>query len=234
MSRRIFIIASTAMAVALGIALYVRLGYGDRLPAGSSAGSTQPAARASLTQEPEVVLNLDSKAELKKDFATVDQLNGSADASVIVRGEVVGTNDVYTDQLAHRILTVAVQKAYRGRTAKTITVYEDGGIIPVKDVLPDLDTHLGQALSPEQIEHGVVDFRFMGADHSNVGDKVILYLRRNPNSSQGDSYQMVSSVHGRFTLDEASAEYRRPGSDRPGFEASATRLAMEGKLSRLR
>ena len=48
----------------------------------------------------------------------------------------------------------------------------------------------------------------MGAEHSNVGDTVILFLKTNEGSILGDSYRINCSVFGRYTLNKDS--YIRP------------------------
>jgi hypothetical protein len=183
-----------------------------------------------------VVLKVDSTAFWKYYCKTIDELNSSEAVEVIIRGEVVGTRDVYIEHAGQRILTVDVNKVYKGESAQQITVYEDGGIVPLKEVLPDMEGHYDPAsLSEDDIENGLVDFRYMGAEHSQVGDKVILYLRVNPNESQAGSYQMIMGPYSCFKLDELNSTYARPGEEGvPSFETERSEEAMEAALEELK
>jgi hypothetical protein len=95
--------------------------------------------------------------------------------------------------------------------------------LAAKDIPPkDSDTR-----GPRSTE-GYIDFRFMGARHSEPGDEVILFLGLNPNRGTviETTYNMISSVHGRFTYDTKSNAFVRslgsPDRDlRAGFVKSA-------------
>jgi hypothetical protein len=107
-------------------------------------------------------------------------------------------------------------------------VLEDGGVVPYSTVLPDLVAKFGATPTPQPEAGGLVDFRSMGARHSEVGDEVVLFLGRNPNSGTpvDTEYFMVSGAHGRFTLDTKTGQFMRAlgGSDndmRPGAVKSA-------------
>lgn len=88
-----------------------------------------------------------------------------------------------------------------------------------------------------------INHTFMGAEHSNVGDTVILFLKTNEGSILGDSYRINCSVFGRYTLNKDS--YIRPEfiveNDNPEkittysnmdtFEFSVSKSMLEDKLS---
>lgn len=205
-------------------------------------------------QEP-VVISADMSASLKYIYYTTDELIESDRVETIVKGRVLSTKDVFlpTDHLALRALRVQIEESYKGQPAAQITVYEDGGVITLKDALADVEGHFDPStLSNEEIANTVVDYRFEGASHSEVGDQVILFLRANPNPSQRDSYQIVMSVYGRFTLDETTGEYVRPdmshgaagpetgeaavgaesGESGPDFQTRVASTVLEEKLTR--
>jgi hypothetical protein len=76
--------------------------------------------------------------------------------------------------------------------------------------------------------NAVVDFRFMGAEQSAVGDEIVAFLRPDPNLGRSGAYQLVSSVHGLLKLDRKANTYHRLGDEkRPGYEASASTTAAE-------
>src|SRR5215471_87041 len=169
-----------------------------------SVSQTPPgeAGASSTTGSGDVVMTLNSEAALKEDYRTIKELAGSKNLVAIVRGTVGATRDVYADQFAFRILSVNVTETLRGQVGPQISVLEDGGIVPYTKVLPALVNKFGATPSAPPNPNGLVDFRFMGARHSEVGDEVVLFLGKNINSGTpiDTEYFMVSSVHGRFTL----------------------------------
>lgn len=183
-----------------------------------------------------VVIEVTSDAMLKHYYTSIDELNKATDVDAIVRGVIAVTRDVYESGLAYRVLTVDVTESYKGEPAHEITVYEDGGVVPLKEALPDMAGHYDPAsLSEKDVESGLVDFKFMGADHSQVGDKVILYMRKNPNPSQGGSYQLIMSVFSRFKLNEATSMYVRPAMEGAAdFESTMAKDVMETALDKLK
>ena len=135
---------------------------------------------------------------------------------------------MYVSHFAYRILTVNVTETLRGQVGQQISVLEDGGVVPYSKVLPDLVAKFGATPTPQPKAGGMVDFRSMGARHSEVGDEVVLFLGKNPNSGTpiDAGYFIVSGSHGRFTLDTKTDQFVRAlgGSDkdmRPGAVKSA-------------
>jgi len=190
--------------------------------------SAPPTGQPTMTdpQGREIVMVVDSEAALREDYSSIRELAASTSVVAIVRGVVSATRDVYSDRLAFRILTVDVTQVIRGQVGRQISVLEDGGVVPYAAVKDDLGTKDNAPTAPARTD-GYVDFRFMGARHSEAGDDVVLFLGVNPNSGTAidSEYYIVSSVHGRFTLDPTTRAFVRGGSEAneglPGFVTSA-------------
>jgi hypothetical protein len=131
----------------------------------------------------------------------------------IVRGTVSATRDLYVDRVGFRVLTVDVAETLRGEPGGQITVLEDGAVVPYADVAAQLAEKQGAPARTDT--DGYIDFRFMGARHSEVGDEVVLFLGVNPNVGTpiDTQYFIVSSVHGRFTLDTTTNTFQRGGAE---------------------
>ncbi|MDR0990605.1 MAG: hypothetical protein LBL92_04485, partial [Propionibacteriaceae bacterium] len=105
----------------------------------------------------------------------------------------------------------------------TITTSEGGGFAPYAVVVADLPNKEGvpepsNDLNPD----GYVEFRFLGADHSVVGNQVVLFLGRlGQEHPLGADYFMISASHGRLTWDTATNSFIRG----QGTETAAERLA---------
>jgi hypothetical protein len=111
----------------------------------------------------------------------------------------------------------------------TVVVYRDGGQIPLGQVLPDLKSDQAALLPASPPANAVVDFRFMGAEQSAVGDEILAFLQPDPNPGHSGAYQIVSSVHGLLKLDRTAGRYHRLGDEqRPGYEPSASMTTIEG------
>lgn len=184
---------------------------------------------------PNVVYTTSAEASLKHDYETVAELNKSDAVQAIVKGTVTATQDTYKDEYARRLLTVDVQKCFKGQTPSTIQVYEDGGLVPVKLLLPELEAKgVAGDLTQEQIDTGTVDVRFLGATHSEVGDKVMLYAYDNLNPGEEGTYLLVSCTHGRFTFNATNGKWERtPADDRPNYQSQLDRSAMAADLEAL-
>lgn len=206
-------------------------------PSSSSSAGGRPVTAAESSSGRKVVFTVEGDALLRESFSTIGEMSRSDAVRTIVRGKVTATDDVYSEGIANRILTVDVTKKYKGESPATIRVYEDGGYVRLKDMLPDLSAR-GQTstFTPQQIEEGIVDVVFMGAEHSQVGDVVVLFLRENPNPSQGDSYQLVSAVQGRLTLNKKNGQYERPSGREaaPGFQGTIGTVDLENELAKAR
>ena len=95
----------------------------------------------------------------------------------------------------------------------------------------------------EEMDNLLIDHKFMGAEHSKIGDTVILFLKSNKGSILGDSFRINCSVFGRYTL--CGENYIRPEflveNDNPEkdseytnmdtFEISVPKSVLEDKLS---
>lgn len=229
------VIPALAVVAAVTVTAFVITSHSDK-PVAKAAPAKQAAAQQEPARDaPNVLYTTSSEASLQHDFDTIAELNKCDFVDAIVKGTVTATKDVYEDDYAMRLLTVDVQKCFKGQTATTIQVYEDGGLVPVKLLLPEMQIHGGgNNLTQEQIDTGVVDVRFLGAPHSEVGDTVLLYLYNNPNAGHEGTYQLVSCTHGRFILNAKSQNWERvaaPG--RPNYQASMGKSALEAELQDL-
>ena len=185
-------------------------------------------------KEPTVVQTAWSTADFIHIYHNLDELIASDLTELIIKGRVLSYKDVFLHgQTAFRVLEVEVQKSFKGESARKITVYDEGGIIPLKDALPLVGAHIDSStLSEQQLENTAFDFRAEGAEHLKVGDNVVMFLCRNPNKVPEDlSYMMVMSVYARYTLDPATGQYVRPDFGGPGFEAQVSASDMEARLA---
>lgn len=214
-----------------------------------SQGAAQQ-KQTQMTNGRNILYTVNADAALKQMYPTIDELNNSNAADAIIKGTVSDVQNVYIGGVAYSVLTIDVLKSYKGNPAKTIKVYEDGGYVKIKDMLDELQGHIDvNSLSQEQIENGVVDVRFFNAPHSTPGQQVILYLVKNPNPLQKGSFQIVSSLYGRFTLDKSDGYYKRlaldtkddVGTDNQNkndlvikYEASKQQADMENMLRNIR
>lgn len=174
-------------------------------------------------------------AVLKHLYTTIDEMNESDAVDNIIKGIITDIDYIYADGLASSILTVNVLDSYKGSTTKEIKVYEDGGYVKVKDMIDEFNNKgmdLEKDLSKEQIENGLVDMKIFNAPHSEEGQQVILYLNKNKHNNFIDnSYSIISSVFGKFTLDENTGQYKRlSNADIPNFEDSISKEKMEEKF----
>ncbi|WP_446219953.1 hypothetical protein [Micromonospora sp. IBHARD004] len=225
----------------LGVALTIGLAACASSPdSGTSAAGTSgsgAAARAETgggdaasVDAPVVALKVASDAVLKEDYATLAQLAASPNVRLIVSGTVVEATPVYQEQVAYTKLTVKVTKSSSSSVAvgSTVVVYRDGGQIPLSQVLPDLKPDQAAMLPASAPANAVVDFQFMEAEQSAVGDEIVAFLRPDPNPGRAGAYQLVSSVHGLLKLDRKAGKYHRLGhAERPGYEASVSTAAAE-------
>lgn len=192
--------------------------------AGTRAGSGAP-ADAVPVDPPVVVLKVAADAALKEDYATLDQLAASPNVRLVVSGKIVEATPVYREQVAYTKLTVRVAKSSSRDVApgSTVVIYRDGGQIPLSQVLPDLKSDQAAMLPASPPANAVVDFRFMGAEQSAVGDEIVAFLGPDPNPERAGAYQPVSSVHGLLKLDRQANRYARLGDEkRAGYEASTS------------
>ncbi|MCM8709459.1 hypothetical protein M2651_00280 [Clostridium sp. SYSU_GA19001] len=163
-----------------------------------------------LENKPNILFTVTADASLKHIYSTVDEFNKSDAVDTIVKGTITNIEYVYVSGLAYSILTINVLQSYKGNCAKTIKVYEDGGYVKVKDKLDELKKHIDvEKLTQEQIDNGVIDIKFFNAPHAKKGQQVILYLTKNIAPLPTDSYRIVSSLYGKFTLDKSDEMYKR-------------------------
>jgi len=181
-----------------------------------SSGSLRPQPQSDETTTAQLgdarddVMVVDSEASLKEDYATIRELAASKNLVAVVRGTISATRDVYLDRFAFRILTVDVIEGLRGQADARISVLEEGGVVPYALAAKDIPAKDSDSHAPQSTK-AFIDFRFLGARHSEPGDQVVLFLGRNPNTGTviETTYNMISSVHGRFTYDTKSNAFVR-------------------------
>ena len=64
-----------------------------------------------------------------RDSYNIDDFIDSDSSDVIVKGNIIEIEYVYIDGCSYYVLTVDVERAYKGEVQETITVYEDGGCL---------------------------------------------------------------------------------------------------------
>ena len=68
----------------------------------------------------------------------------------------------------------------------------------------------------------------MGAEQSVVGDRIMAFVKPDPNADRAGAYRPVSSVHGLLKLDPKAKKYHRLGhAEQPAFQATAEATAAE-------
>jgi hypothetical protein len=203
-------------------------------PTLTQTSTTVDETTTTTSKEPTTVMTARLSAAFTHIYRNLDELIASDHTELIIKGRVLSYKDVFRHgQNAWRVLEVEVQKSFKGESASKITVYDEGGIIPLKDALPLVGAHIDSStLSEQQLENTVIDFRYEGAEHLKVGDNVVMFLCRNPNKVPEDlSYLVVMSAYGRYTLDPATGRYVRPDFGGPGFETQVSAGDMEARLA---
>lgn len=192
----------------------------------------------------EIFTEANSEAALKNLYYNIDEFIDSDSSDAVVKGNITEIEYVYIDGCAYSKLTVDVEEAYKGEVQEIITVYEDGGYTRLSDEKEQIEAHADLSqYTEEEMDNLLINHTFMGAEHSKVGDVVILFLKSNEGSILGDSYRINCSVFGRYTLSQDT--YVRPEflvqNDNPEgiaaysnmdeFEVSVSKSMLEDKLS---
>ena len=169
----------------------------------------------------EIFTDVNSEAALKNLYYNIDEFIDSDSSDVIVKGNIIEIEYVYIDGCSYSVLTVDVERAYKGEVQETITVYEDGGYTRLSDEKEQIEAHADLSqYTEEEMENLLINHTFMG-----------------------DSYRINCSVFGRYTLNKDS--YIRPEfiveNDNPEkittysnmdtFEFSVSKSMLEDKLS---
>ena len=187
----------------------------------------------------QIFTEANSEAALKNLYYNIDEFIDSDSSDAVVKGNIAEIEYVYIDGCAYSKLTVDVEEAYQGEVQETITVYEDGGYTRLSDEKAQIEEHADLSQYTEEEMNNLL----MGAEHSNVGDTVILFLKSNEGSILGDSYRINCSVFGRYTLSndnyirtEFLVENDNPEgvstySNMDTFEVSVSKSMLEDKLS---
>ena len=192
----------------------------------------------------QIFTEANSEAELKNLYYNIDEFIDSDSSDAVVKGNIAEIEYVYIDGCAYSKLTVDVEEVYQGEVQETITVYEDGGYTRLSDEKAQIEEYADLSqYTEEEMDNLLIDHTFMGAEHSKVGDTVILFLKSNKGSILGDSYRINCSVFGRYTLSndnyirtEFLVENDNPEevstySNMDTFEVSVSKSMLEDKLS---
>ncbi|MFZ7121818.1 MAG: hypothetical protein ACOWWH_12830 [Eubacteriaceae bacterium] len=206
----------------------------------SFTGCSEKSSKETTKENNDVLFSLDADAALKQLYGTIDEYNKSDAVEAIVKGNITDVEYVYINGCSYSILTIDVEQFYKGNKGKkTIKVYEDGGYVKYTDIRNELKSKSDfseENLTEDQINNGIVDFRFFNAPHSQKGQKVLLYLFYNVEPLPTDSYMIVSSVYGKFTLNEENNKYERISINNDGeeiFENFVTSMPEEELNSKL-
>ncbi|MDO5156401.1 MAG: hypothetical protein Q4D51_10595 [Eubacteriales bacterium] len=194
----------------------------------------------------QIFTQANSEAALKNLYYSIDDFIESDSSDAVVKGNVVEIEYVYIDGCTYSKLTVDVENVYKGKVEKTITVYEDGGYTRLSEEKEQIEAHIDLSqYSEEEMNNLLIDHTFMGAEHSNIGDTVILFLKSNEGTIMSNSYRINCSVYGRYKL--SGENYIRPEfiveNDNPEknmtsnsfneFEVTVPQSVLEDKLSHL-
>lgn len=192
----------------------------------------------------QIFTQANSEAALKNLYYSIDEFIESDSSDAVIKGNIVEIEYVYIDGCAYSKLTVDVENVYKGEVEETITVYEDGGYTRLSDEKEQLEAHADLSQYTEaEMNNLLIDHTFMGAEHSKIGDIVILFLKSNEGTVLSNSYRINCSVFGRYTL--SNENYIRPEfvvendnskgistySNLDTFEVSVPKLMLEDKLS---
>lgn len=191
-----------------------------------------------------VFMEAKSEASLKNLYLDVDEFIESNSSDAIVKGQVSDIEYVFIEGCAYSILTVDVQDVYKGEIGDVIKVYEDGGYARLSDEREYIEPHADLSeYTEEDMNNMLIDHIFMGAEHSQVGDVDILFLKTNQGGLPNDTFRLNCSVFGRYILKDASyvrTEFVVENDNPDGavgysvmkeFEVSLPQSVLEEKLS---
>lgn len=165
----------------------------------------------------DIVLTINSTANLKTMYATIDEYNDSDEVDKIVKGTIENIEYIYPEAgNALSILTVNVSETIKGEHTDEVVVYEDGGLISFEEFEQKNSAQLNKKnidkakISEQLKKNKLVEFTFEKAPLSKKGQEVLLYLFENPNINEiKGSYMLVSSHYGKYVLDKKSKTYKR-------------------------
>lgn len=161
--------------------------------AASSAKSAAPADKASAPGP--VTRTSNTEAALTFVPAGVRSLWKDPAASIVARG-VVSKVEYRHDPVgtAYTLVTLDVEKTWRGANTKQLTFMELGGYIRQGDL--EAINGPKDGIAPAADPNAWVDQRFMGATHSVVGDHEVVFLHR-INGGEYD-YELLQGPYGRY------------------------------------
>ncbi|SHO51756.1 hypothetical protein [Anaerocolumna xylanovorans] len=158
-----------------------------------------------------IISTVNSSASLKAFYYNIDEFVNSGNFDAVVKGKITDIQYQFIGSIARSILTVELSETYYGDIGNisSIIVYEDGGYAKYSDVMESIKPHIDiSKYSEEERSNSIVDYCFMDAKHSQVGDEVVMFLTLNSPPLPEDSFYITSSVFGKYTLN--GNIYERP------------------------
>lgn len=178
-----------------------------------------------------ILFTADANASLRVLHRSIHEYYEDDEVDAIVEGDISNIQYTHIGTSIFTVLSLNVSQTFKGQTENPILVYEDGGYAKFKDMLSVFEGHVDvDKLTTDQIENGIVEEKMFGAPHSEVGQRVVLFLIKNPNlgSSPTRTYQVVSSVYGKLTLDRGRSVFKRFQLDETDDPADKSALPAQG------
>lgn len=229
--RRQFGLAAAAVfAVAGGVGAYAVSADGTtQVPPAASFGhrdpSKLPTTEAGSNAPGPVSATVQMDVLLKYSYPTVATLARAPQTDAVVVGTVAEVQySTSVDGDARTTYTVDVVQKFRGSVGSTVVVNEDGGYLPASQVIAEA-REKAPAATPTLDPNSFVEVRFEGAPHPQAGQKVLLFLMKDPNRGHEGEYMGVMSAFSRFTLGSDSLYHRASTSD--GMEGTAALSALQ-------
>jgi hypothetical protein len=176
----------------------------------------------------QVVNTINQNASLVEPYAKIVDLVQAKEADCLVVGEVIAVDFFDWDSIAFTTTTIEVDNAIRGKVEGKIMVRETGGYRLASDVAAENADKFPDRETQKFGSTDYVDIKFMGAKHPQIGDRVIMPLRIDPDSrnSKSITYVPVGAATGRLTISADGKTIKRAGSEH-GWESETptTQLA---------
>lgn len=198
-----------ARAIAAGVVISSSL---------SACGGTEPVVAPQPTSRPSerVVATVGMGASLAAPPDGAAELLSDGTVDLMVEGRVSRIEYRYVDDaVASTGLTISVDRA-RGHSPSELTSWELGGLIPVGE-LPEFQRDK-MFRGRDVGDDALVDFApAFGAEHAEVGDQVVLFLKRVATGPTAGDYTPLSDAMGRFVRNQDGV-YERAGTATDGSD----------------
>lgn len=150
------------------------------------------------------------------DFAVVynNLKDLTAGSDYIIKGEILKISYFNVLGHAHTNLTVKVDKSFKGNLPdnSAISVIEVGGINTIKNLIDFYGQERFKDVTEYDRENCLVNDKFYGAPFSEVGEKVILFMKEitDTSSAMKGSYMPIGTFMGKYTLNNGLYERYSP------------------------